>query len=206
MDNTSVHLPTKPKQPARPVVPYLRFSSAMWNSVRGTYPNLRFNEIGKIIGAQWRKMSDAEKEPYRQEYHKDRLNFLEQMKVYKESREYIDYQTALAKRNELNQQAKKETCLSESIGEDTSKNEQYTNDDDLMSATAADIPVFSPFYEKHTQYTLTTQPILINQTSDCVSATRPYGYQLTPQSLQSERFVYDTPHWFHEGSRSGEST
>ena len=46
-------------------------------------PDLAFGEYGKLIGEQWKKLSDAEKKPYSKLAAKDKARFEKEMAAYK---------------------------------------------------------------------------------------------------------------------------
>ena len=50
--------------------------------------------MGKLIGQMWREMSDEEKQPYIDEYEKEKVVYTEQMKVYKNSSAYKRFMDA----------------------------------------------------------------------------------------------------------------
>lgn len=45
-------------------------------------------QVGKLIGQMWREMSDEEKQPYIDEYEREKVVYTEQLKVYKNSSAY----------------------------------------------------------------------------------------------------------------------
>lgn len=60
---------TKPKadkadKPKRAPGPYMLFCKAMRAKIVAKNPKMTFGEVGKELGAQWKKLSDAEKKKY----------------------------------------------------------------------------------------------------------------------------------------------
>ncbi len=44
--------------------------------------------MGKLFGQMWRDMSDEEKQPYIDEYEREKVKYTEQIKIYKNSPAY----------------------------------------------------------------------------------------------------------------------
>ncbi|GAU99685.1 hypothetical protein RvY_10646 [Ramazzottius varieornatus] len=84
------HVPTEPpKAPQKPLIPYLRFSKTVWETVRADNPGISFAEIGKVIGRRWRECPDDVKEKYAEEFAKDKEKYAQAQKAYLESPEYL---------------------------------------------------------------------------------------------------------------------
>ncbi|KAI9032465.1 high mobility group box domain-containing protein [Hyaloraphidium curvatum] len=67
-----------PNAPKKPASAYMLFSSAKRAEVKAENPDAGFGEIGKLLGAAWKDVSDAEKKKYealakeaKEQYEKD---------------------------------------------------------------------------------------------------------------------------------------
>ena len=54
----------KADKPKRAPGPYMLFCKAMRAKIVAKNPKMTFGEVGKELGAQWKKLSDAEKKKY----------------------------------------------------------------------------------------------------------------------------------------------
>ncbi|GJF00177.1 hypothetical protein PsYK624_164560 [Phanerochaete sordida] len=60
------------KQKGRPATPFLRFYTGTFRpSYIAEHPDAAFGEIGKAAGAAWKALSEAEKEPYQEEWKRE---------------------------------------------------------------------------------------------------------------------------------------
>lgn len=55
----------------------------MFAQVKNQNPELKFVEIGKIIGGMWRKMSEEERSEYTEEYETEKVDYERKMAQYK---------------------------------------------------------------------------------------------------------------------------
>ncbi|CAO1635030.1 unnamed protein product [Jaminaea pallidilutea] len=53
-----------PNAPKRALSAYMFFSQDQREKTKNDNPNATFGEIGRILGATWKEMSDAQKKPY----------------------------------------------------------------------------------------------------------------------------------------------
>ena len=63
------------KKPKRPLSAYMLFSNSARPKVKAANPTAAFGEIAKIIGAQWREMSPAEKQKWLDDEAKAKKEF-----------------------------------------------------------------------------------------------------------------------------------
>jgi len=71
-----------PNKPKRPIGPYMCFVKEERATVTERNPTLPFGQIGKILGEQWRNMSEADKAPYVAMATQDKDRHTEEMKGY----------------------------------------------------------------------------------------------------------------------------
>ncbi|KXS19850.1 high mobility group box, partial [Gonapodya prolifera JEL478] len=53
-----------PDAPKRPLTAYMLFAQEKRPEVKAANPDATFGEMGKLIGAEWKKLDDSEKKKY----------------------------------------------------------------------------------------------------------------------------------------------
>eukprot|EP01083_Nonionella_stella_P030861 84578_1 len=89
---------SKPKdkhKPKRSASSYLLFSNEVRPSHRAKHADKPITEIAKLIGKQWKTMSEQQKQPYKQQAVLLRQEYEQRLTEYKQSTHYKQYQTQL---------------------------------------------------------------------------------------------------------------
>lgn len=71
-----------PTAPKHPMSPFLFFLAAVRPHVAQQFPGSTVGPISKVIGAQWRDMSDEERIPWIQMAEEDKARYAREMRVY----------------------------------------------------------------------------------------------------------------------------
>ncbi|KAL1304592.1 hypothetical protein AAFC00_003561 [Neodothiora populina] len=80
--------------PERPPSAYVLFSNQMRDELKGQ--DLGFSEIAKIVGERWQNSAPTEKEPCEREAQATKEKYAADLKEYKRTTHYADYQAYLA--------------------------------------------------------------------------------------------------------------
>merc|ERR1719482_1168633 len=74
---------TPPYKPKRAMVAFMFFSIEQRPAVQKKNPSLGIADISKVLGQQWRSMSDAQKAPYEKKAAVDKIRYEKEMKTFK---------------------------------------------------------------------------------------------------------------------------
>lgn len=97
-----------PKEPPkRPVSSFFRFTRQQRPQLIRQYPEASMIELAKIIGNEWRALSEAERQVYIDAARVDILKYREIYKQYKESLDPLDEEVLKEKRKQTKQRRKK---------------------------------------------------------------------------------------------------
>ena len=76
-----------PNAPKRPLNGYFRFQKVVKAKVKSENPEAKITEIAKLIGAQWKTMSDSDKAPFNDAFKKDMVTYNVALEAYKKKKE-----------------------------------------------------------------------------------------------------------------------
>ena len=79
-----------PNKPRGALTPYMCYSKEVRPSIMQQHPNASVTEVAKLIGAQWRQLTDDQKRPYTEMARKDRERYKEAMQHYTPTPGYED--------------------------------------------------------------------------------------------------------------------
>ncbi|GAB7324115.1 hypothetical protein MBLNU13_g07499t1 [Cladosporium sp. NU13] len=71
-----------PNQPKRGLSAYMFFANEQRDKVREDNPGIKFGEVGKKLGEQWKALSDKQKEPYDAKAKADKQRYEEEKAAY----------------------------------------------------------------------------------------------------------------------------
>lgn len=71
-----------PEQPKRGTTAYIAFAASRRPALNDVEPKLSFTEIAKVLGEEWRKLSDEEKAPFEKIASDDKLRYAEEKEAY----------------------------------------------------------------------------------------------------------------------------
>jgi len=71
-----------PNQPKRGLSAYMFFANEQRDKVREDNPGIKFGEVGKKLGEQWKSLNDKQKEPYDAKAKADKQRYEEEKAAY----------------------------------------------------------------------------------------------------------------------------
>jgi len=129
--------------PRQPLTGYVRFLNDRREKIRADNPGLTFSEITKLLGSEWTKLAQMEKQRYLDEAERDKERYLKELEAY--------HQTDAYKVFSQKQQEKKSKEASESAqatnGGIDVLHESVNNN--TNSNPAFDIPIFTEEFLDH---------------------------------------------------------
>ncbi|KDE02271.1 non-histone chromosomal protein 6 [Microbotryum lychnidis-dioicae p1A1 Lamole] len=75
VDTKSGKAKKDPNAPKRPLSAYMYFSQENRNTVKDDNPDASFGDLGKLLGAKWKDMSDEQKKSYIQKAEVDKNRY-----------------------------------------------------------------------------------------------------------------------------------
>lgn len=71
-----------PKEPKKPLTSYMLFCKDKRAELKALHPNMKFAELSKVMGFEWKSLSLAEKHKYAMKAVDDRTRYSDEMKDY----------------------------------------------------------------------------------------------------------------------------
>jgi hypothetical protein len=78
----SKRVPKDPDMPKRASGAYVFFTNEMRPKVMAEYPNIKFVDLGKVLGERWRALEPEEKKRYENMARDDKIRFQMEMQQY----------------------------------------------------------------------------------------------------------------------------
>ena len=146
-----IKIPKPPKQPEKPLFPYMRYSRSVWEKVKTQNPEMKMWDIGKVVGEQWRNLTDEEKQGYFDEYEVEKAEYTEAMKNYHNSAAYREWVKAKEKaQNAIQEKQLMEKMLGGSVPKEEPRFQlQQIEDDDEEDGFTAKHVAAARFQRNH---------------------------------------------------------
>ena len=90
---------TKKEGPKKPITAFMAFSSAMRASVKEKNPSASFGEIAKIVGQDWKNLSESEKNKYNKLVDEDKKRYERELANFKPSEKAVVSKVTAAKKS-----------------------------------------------------------------------------------------------------------
>ncbi|ANB14612.1 Nhp6bp [Sugiyamaella lignohabitans] len=75
-----------PNAPKRALSAYMYFANENRDNIKNENPDISFGQIGKVLGEQWKALTDAEKVPYEAKATQDKKRYEEEKAAYQASK------------------------------------------------------------------------------------------------------------------------
>lgn len=73
---------TDPNAPKRGLSAYMFFANEQRDKVRNDNPELKFGDVGKVLGQKWKELSEAQKAPYEKKAAADKKRYEDEKAAY----------------------------------------------------------------------------------------------------------------------------
>lgn len=77
----------KKEGPKKPLSGFMFFSSDRRKTLKNEQPDLKITEASVIIGAEWKKLTDTDKQPYIEKAAEDKERYLKEKKMAESAKE-----------------------------------------------------------------------------------------------------------------------
>nr|AEG74031.1 HMGbox protein [Apopellia endiviifolia (species B)]AEG74035.1 HMGbox protein [Apopellia endiviifolia (species B)] len=71
------------RRPKRALGPYMYFCKDQRKEIQEQNPTMSFGDIGRVLGSQWGKLNEKEKQKYIRKAQTDKRRYVKEMKRYK---------------------------------------------------------------------------------------------------------------------------
>ena len=111
------NLVLRPQPPEKPLIPYLRYCKKIWEIIKVKKPDLELWQLGTMISQMWKDLSPNDKQIFVEEYDKEKIDYLDQLRSYHNSPAYQIYlqQEDRLKETERDHAIRKEDALNQSL-------------------------------------------------------------------------------------------
>ncbi|KAI6646569.1 Adenosine deaminase [Oopsacas minuta] len=97
----------EPNAPDKPVTPYMRYARQHWDRVKTQNSEAKIADVSRILGGMWRELDKKSKQIFFDAYDEDKRAYTVNLKAYRESDEYHEYQRVKMADAERNKEAGK---------------------------------------------------------------------------------------------------
>jgi len=137
--------------PRQPLTGYVRFMNERRDRVRADNPNLSFSEITKLLGSEWSKLQQIEKQRYLEEAEKDKERYQKELEAYHQTEAYKLFvkKQAASKRKAEGLDEVESSAVNGNAASDTLDIESHRDDEDARDLPTFDIPIFTEEFLDH---------------------------------------------------------
>merc|ERR1711964_429859 len=96
-----------PNMPKRPLAGYFLFTKSARARITAANPGFAITKIAKLMGDEWKKLSDAEKAPFQEEAKALKAQYAIDLAEYKQTSEYKKFLVAKAEAEKKSSPKKK---------------------------------------------------------------------------------------------------
>lgn len=135
--------------PRQPLTGYVRFLNERREAVRSENPGLSFSEITKLLGSEWTKLPQHEKQRYLDEAEKDKERYLKELEAYQQTEAYklfMKKQSDKKRKTEGLDEGEGGVSVNGSNMDSLLQDSTNREDDDSV---AFDIPIFTEEFLDH---------------------------------------------------------
>jgi len=86
--------------PKKPQSAYFLFAGDRRPKLRATHPDKKITELAKLLGAEWKGMSEAEKKPWDERAKKVKEQYEKDVETYRQSDQYREFQKKVKQEKE----------------------------------------------------------------------------------------------------------